>query len=119
MSNNTGNTFLAVLSGAAIGAVLGILFAPDKGSNTREKIKDGFDDAKNDLKNKYEEASDELKKKFSVSKNSLENSFDLLVSNMNHKTEDLISVLEEKLSELKEQNRKHKNESVFDSSQNS
>jgi gas vesicle protein len=32
MSNSTGNTFLALLTGAVIGAGIGILFAPDKGS---------------------------------------------------------------------------------------
>lgn len=29
---------MAFLSGAAIGAVIGILYAPDKGTNTREKL---------------------------------------------------------------------------------
>ena len=40
MANNNDNGFLALLVGATIGVSLGILFAPDKGSKTREKIKD-------------------------------------------------------------------------------
>ena len=54
MSNNTGNTLLALLTGAAIGAGVGILFAPDKGSKTRGKIKEGYNDAQKDLVKKYE-----------------------------------------------------------------
>lgn len=106
MSNNTGNTLLAVLSGAVIGAGLGILFAPDKGSKTREKIKDGFEDAKNDLKHKFENVSEELKSKFSKSKEDLEDTYEEMVSKMSHKTEDMILLLEKKLAELKEQNAK-------------
>ncbi len=35
---SSGKVILGVLAGAAIGATLGILFAPDKGSATRKKI---------------------------------------------------------------------------------
>jgi gas vesicle protein len=107
MSNNAGNTFIALLAGAAIGAGIGILFAPDKGSKTRKKVKDGYDGAKNDLKHKFENTSEELKHKLSFIKNyELQDTYEDLVSNVSHKAEDVISFLESKLAELKEQNAK-------------
>jgi gas vesicle protein len=106
MSNTSGNSLLALLTGALIGAGIGILYAPDKGTKTREKIKDGFQDAKDDLKQKLDEVSEQLKSKLTHSKDNLEDSFEDMVSNVSHKTEDLISFLEQKLAELKEQNAK-------------
>ena len=38
MSKKSGNTLLAFLLGAAAGTLIGILYAPDKGTNTREKL---------------------------------------------------------------------------------
>jgi gas vesicle protein len=38
MDKHPSNTLLALLAGVAIGAGLGILFAPDSGENTRRKI---------------------------------------------------------------------------------
>lgn len=36
--SSRGNSFFAFLFGALTGGVLGILFAPDKGTNTRDKL---------------------------------------------------------------------------------
>jgi gas vesicle protein len=105
MSNNT-NSVLALLLGAAIGAGIGILFAPDKGSKTREKIKDGYDDAKDNLKHKFEDITHQLRNKFSKSNHNLDETYEELVSSMSYKTEDIISFLETKLADLKAQNAK-------------
>lgn len=106
MSNNTGNTLLAILTGAAIGAGIGILFAPDKGSKTRGKIKDGYNEAQKDFKYKLDGLSGEMKHKLKSAKLDLEETYVDLLSDMSHKTEDVISFLEIKLAELKEQNAK-------------
>ena len=106
MSNTSGNSLLALLTGALVGAGIGILYAPDKGTKTREKIKDGFQDAKDDLKQKLDEVTEQLKSKLTHSKDNFEDSFEDMVSNVSHKTEDLILFLEQKLAELKEQNAK-------------
>jgi len=101
-NNDNGKVVLALLAGAALGAGLGILFAPDKGEKTRGKIKDTFEDQKNDLMNKFGELTETVKSKFSKTKVDLEKSFDDLVHNADDKTEDVIATLERKLQQLKD-----------------
>ena len=100
-NRDNGTTVLALLAGAAIGAGLGILFAPDKGEKTREKIKDKYDGSKDELLNKFGELSDTVKSKFSKTKVDLEKAFDNLVDNADEKSEEVIAQLERKLQELK------------------
>lgn len=67
-SNNTGKIIGALVVGAAIGGILGILFAPDKGSETRKKIVGKTDDFKDALKEKFNTMFEEAKNEFEALK---------------------------------------------------
>ena len=55
---NTGKVLLGVVAGIAVGALLGVLFAPDKGCDTRRKIGQKKDDITDELKVVNDEVSD-------------------------------------------------------------
>lgn len=61
-SNNNGKLLGAIFLGAAIGGALGILFAPDKGSETRKKISSKGNDITDAVKEKFGELVDKFKR---------------------------------------------------------
>lgn len=60
----TSKTILGILGGVAIGAVLGILYAPNKGSKTRKKIIKKTNKTKNKLKDNYSQFIDTVSEKY-------------------------------------------------------
>ena len=69
---STTKILLGFLAGAAAGAIVGILFAPDKGSETRRKIADESNDLADNLKGKINNLVDGVKEKFSSFKSEAE-----------------------------------------------
>ena len=81
----TSNLVLGVVTGAAVGACMGVLFAPDKGSNTRNKIykkggewmgqaKGKVDNLKHQVTGVVDKVADKIHSHTNETKSALENS---------------------------------------------
>lgn len=76
--NDNSKVVVALLAGLAAGAALGLLFAPEKGSETRDKLSQSLKDFGDSIKDK---AADEI--------NNLSNLRDKVVSSIKSKIKDV------------------------------
>jgi gas vesicle protein len=65
---SSGKVLLGVLAGVAAGALIGILFAPDTGWNTRKRISKKADAYIDDLKDKFSEFLETISEKIEEAK---------------------------------------------------
>ncbi len=86
-SNNTGKIIGALVIGAVVGAALGILFAPDKGSKTRSKLVGGAKDLAEDLKQKIQDEISALRSKAEELEEMTEDKIADITKNLKHKVD--------------------------------
>ena len=74
---------LGFITGAAIGAGLGLLFAPQSGKETRDQVKDVYDKTSVNVKDGYDKANDFAQKGYDQMKDSMEKGFDQIKGMLN------------------------------------
>ncbi|WP_139423210.1 YtxH domain-containing protein [Chryseobacterium mulctrae] len=106
--NNSASILAPLVTGLAAGVIIGILYAPEKGAETRKKIKTKANDLKDQATNKYLAVSDTVKDQYDTISstftnvgNSVKDNFDKYKDQIVSTTTEVIKDVEMKLNELK------------------
>ncbi|MGB5418857.1 YtxH domain-containing protein [Algibacter sp.] len=102
---NKATITLGILAGTAIGATIGVLLAPEKGSATRDKLKKEATAIKEQFVSDAKEVKDDLTKTATSGKETLKKEFVEVATKASHKTDRVITFLEKQLAILKEKNK--------------
>jgi gas vesicle protein len=97
MSKNSGGSFFSFLFGIVTGGILGLLFAPEKGSNTRDKLTFLLDK----YKNRLEKIMDDIVEGKDMVQNEAKSEGEKIISNAKEKAEELLDDVNGLINQIK------------------
>ena len=92
-----GSNLFAFISGAAVGAIVGILYAPDQGENTRDKLSYRLDKYKEMLESLLDDIAEGKELNLSAAKSDGEK----VINSAKEKAEQLLSDVDDLLGQIK------------------
>lgn len=98
--SNSSKSLLAFLFGAATGAIIGLLYAPEKGTHTREKLSFMLDKYKNEL----EDLVQELVKTKTATESVAKSEGQKVIKNAKDKAEKLLEDVDDLIGQIKSKN---------------
>ncbi|MFT4736227.1 MAG: gas vesicle protein [Cyclobacteriaceae bacterium] len=101
MSNNSGGSFFTFLFGIAVGGVIGLLFAPERGSNTRDKLSFKLDK----YKSKLEDLVNDIVEGKELVQNEAKSEGERIISDAKSKAEQLLDDVNGLITQIKSDNK--------------
>lgn len=98
--SKSGNSLIAFVLGAGVGTALGILFAPDTGSNTRDRLSYRLSKYKNEL----EELIDELVEGKELHLNEAKTEGKRVINDAKNKAENLLNDVNKLIDQINKDN---------------
>lgn len=102
--NNQGKSLIAFLAGIAAGSAIGVLFAPEKGEVTRDKISTNLGDYRDQLKNfitELRERGEEVALEYVGGDNNAKAEGKKVVNEARQKAEKLLEDVEDLMGQIK------------------
>jgi len=96
--SNRSSTFLAFLTGIAAGVMIGVLYAPDKGKNTRDKLSFRLTKYRDKLKELIDELMEE---KHSSPNSAAKSEGQKVINDAKEKAEKLLGDVEDLIGQIK------------------